>query len=508
MLNGIAARKGDPLTPVIVKETDRPAPVSTTSREHQRRVPGPDARRTPSCAHYPHGTLAAQLFGYVSEVSKQELKQASRSASSPATRSARPGVEARVRRATSAATPGLQRLRVDSLGSPQRLGRSRAAAAARATPSRLTLDLRLQKAAQQRARLRHPARARLELLRLLGRERRRDRRARPARRLGARARVGADVQPRRLLGPRHDEGARGAGADAGHRARRRTTRRSNRALVGGYPPGSTFKPVTAIAAMQQHLVSPYAPEPCTRLVHVAARTAGTRSSRTGIRTSTRRSTCRPRSRSRATRTSTGSATRSTSCPRARPSAAGVGEQLRLRPPHRHRRRARGGGLLPTPEWRQQHVQGPTTRQALEAGRLDPARDRPEGPARHAAADGALLRADRERRQARDAAPAARASSSRAPAAPRRTRPRRPPQQINIDPARARRRARGAARGDARPVRDVDRPSSAASRSTIAGKTGTAEKAVDPGRRDRAAVQPVVVVRLRARTTTRRSSSAR
>jgi penicillin-binding protein 2 len=37
----------------------------------------------------------------------------------------------------------------------------------------------------------------------------------------------------------------------------------DRALVAGYPPGSTFKPVTAIAAMQQHLVSPYSTEACT-----------------------------------------------------------------------------------------------------------------------------------------------------------------------------------------------------------------------------------------------------
>ena len=44
------------------------------------------------------------------------------------------------------------------------------------------------------------------------------------------------------------------------------------------------------------------------------------------------------------------------------------------------------------------------RPPLEAGRLDPARDRPEGHARLAAADGALLRAARERRQARHAAP--------------------------------------------------------------------------------------------------------
>src|SRR5262249_35255943 len=37
----------------------------------------------------------------------------------------------------------------------------------------------------------------------------------------------------------------------------------NRATDVLYPPGSTFKPVTAIAAMQEHLVSPYSSLPCT-----------------------------------------------------------------------------------------------------------------------------------------------------------------------------------------------------------------------------------------------------
>ena len=37
----------------------------------------------------------------------------------------------------------------------------------------------------------------------------------------------------------------------------------NRAMQATYPPGSVFKPVTAIAAMQAHLVSPYAYLPCT-----------------------------------------------------------------------------------------------------------------------------------------------------------------------------------------------------------------------------------------------------
>jgi penicillin-binding protein 2 len=41
----------------------------------------------------------------------------------------------------------------------------------------------------------------------------------------------------------------------------------DRAVQATYPPGSTFKPVTALAAMQEHLVSPYAYLPCTGTYH-------------------------------------------------------------------------------------------------------------------------------------------------------------------------------------------------------------------------------------------------
>ena len=37
----------------------------------------------------------------------------------------------------------------------------------------------------------------------------------------------------------------------------------NRAIDASYPPGSTFKPVTALAAMQEHLMTPYEIIPCT-----------------------------------------------------------------------------------------------------------------------------------------------------------------------------------------------------------------------------------------------------
>ena len=37
----------------------------------------------------------------------------------------------------------------------------------------------------------------------------------------------------------------------------------NRVTQVAYPPGSTWKPVTALAAMQEHLLSPYSSIQCT-----------------------------------------------------------------------------------------------------------------------------------------------------------------------------------------------------------------------------------------------------
>ena len=47
----------------------------------------------------------------------------------------------------------------------------------------------------------------------------------------------------------------------------------NRAIDAAYPPGSTFKPVTALAAMQEHLVTPTEQLACTPVYTATARGA-------------------------------------------------------------------------------------------------------------------------------------------------------------------------------------------------------------------------------------------
>ena len=93
-------------------------------------------------------------------------------------------------------------------------------------------------------------------------------------------------------------------------------------------------------------------------------------------------------------------------------ASGVGGEVRLRAQDRRRRRPRVARVAADARVAQASFHGQdrpgqlADRQPVEARRLDPAGDRAEGPARHAAADGPLLLADRQRRQARAAAPGA------------------------------------------------------------------------------------------------------
>ena len=211
MLRGIKPREGDPVTPVVVREdVKRTAPISYLT-EHQDEFPGVDITDT-FIRYYPHGDLAAQLLGYVNEISPEQLKRLKDKGYAGGDKIG--AVGGRGRRTTR-----YLRGRAGPRAAARRLARPAAQPAPDQAPAapgesvRLTIDSALQRAAEDaiayginRRMLNHQWRGR----------RRRDRRARPARRRDPRARLVPDLLPARLHRSRDDEEARGAGPDAVH----------------------------------------------------------------------------------------------------------------------------------------------------------------------------------------------------------------------------------------------------------------------------------------------------
>ena len=481
MLSGIESRKGDPLTPVTVKEGIHKDQYNYLS-EHKDQFPG--LQLTDSfIRHYPYGATASQLLGYVSEISPQELKHAK-----PGYRAGdkigQTGIESSFD-AYLRGQPGLSKLRVDSLGNPRgTLTPTNLPQAGQRDPP----DDRRSAATGRAGRAddRHAACQGVQLLRLLGRERRRDRRARPEGRLGARARVGADVRPERLLRARDDEAARCAGPHAGDGV--------DRELPVTQP--CDRRPVSArldVQAGDRDRRDAGEPDPTVvdapvhGQLHRAGRQVGPEAGlqqlgpgrehgdgpADGARVLVRHLLLRARQ----------PVLRAAG--RARPPPAGLGGTVRLRKDVGARRRSRGAGppadsrVAPEDVHEGNRQVLLARRLALEAGRLDPARDRPEGPARDAVADGPLLRAARERRQARHAARPgghrAAGGGGRCAASAGTAQP----QPINVDPG-----ALAVVRQGLLEATHASFGTSAAVFGNfpipIAGKTGTAEKSVDPG----------------------------
>jgi penicillin-binding protein 2 len=264
ILREIGKRRGDPLTPATVKESAREAQV-VYIYEHVQDFPGVTVART-FLRHYPHGTLAAQVLGYVTEVSREELKHDSKHLYKPGDEIGQTGVEAAYD-SFLRGVPGEERLRVDSLG--RQRGKLKLIAAPRAGHRlRLTLDLRLQEAAES-ALADGIANAR------------------------AQGHWAADGGAIVALDPRNGAVLALASSptyapslysgrislrklrDAGltpKTARLKNYPALDRAISGTYPPGSTFKPVTALAAMEEHVVSPYQDLLCTGFYKVAGQT--------------------------------------------------------------------------------------------------------------------------------------------------------------------------------------------------------------------------------------------
>jgi penicillin-binding protein 2 len=255
----IEKRHGDPVTPVVVK-----ANVDDHERdyllEHRRDFSGVDVHEA-YLRQYPHGMLSAQLVGFVGEISRQQLERRAKGGFRPGDRIGQTGLEAAYD-AYLRGAPGEAQLRVDSHGKARSDVRvTRAFQPGKAV--RTTIDLDLQHAAE-RALQRWTTAARTQ-----------DCHGCWASNGGAI--VALDPRDGGVLAlaslPTYNPALYTGRVDPRklHRAgllNDATARRLNypgldRATQGVYPAGSTWKPVTALAAMQEHLISPYTPIDCT-----------------------------------------------------------------------------------------------------------------------------------------------------------------------------------------------------------------------------------------------------
>jgi penicillin-binding protein 2 len=250
----VVLRAGDPLTPVTVKESVHEDQVAYLY-EHQEEFPGVDIAQT-YLRSYPHQALAAQLLGHVGEVTPAQVKHGAKLDYRPGDKIGQAGVEASFD-SFLRGVPGIAQLRVDSLGRPRSdLQLTRPPKGGETV--RLTLDAGLQRAAQQAldygisiAHADHQWYADGGAIVALDPNDGSVLALASAPTFKPSVYVGR-VDPQKLA-PLVNAAV----------AQKDNYPGLDRALEGQYPAGSVFKPVTALAALQEHVVAPYQTLPCT-----------------------------------------------------------------------------------------------------------------------------------------------------------------------------------------------------------------------------------------------------
>jgi penicillin-binding protein 2 len=255
----VRRQSGDPLSPVTVKEEAREDEVQYLL-EHESELPGVQTADT-YVRSYPFQSLGAHVLGYVGEIGPDQLKRLRKDGYELGDKIGQGGVESTYDRYLRG-RPGRSQLRVDSMGRPR----------SDVTPTRdphagyslrLTLDIDLQRAAER------ALRDAVEFARTQdckgcwmangGALIAMDPRTGEIRALASnptyqpRVYVGRQ-KPRELAPLVNQRAAEAANFPA-----------LDRVTQGLYPPGSTFKPVTALAAMQEHILAPYSTQPCTSI---------------------------------------------------------------------------------------------------------------------------------------------------------------------------------------------------------------------------------------------------
>jgi penicillin-binding protein 2 len=235
---------GDMLDPVIVR-SQAPTPMLTYLEERAGDFPGVTLARS-YVREYPHGSLATQLLGYVGQDTHSAGDVVGQT-----------GIEAEFNTYLRGVA-GAARLRVDSLGRP-RSARTLTTLPQPGATVRLTIDSGLQVAAE------NALQDGIQLARNNG-QWAADGGAIVA--LNPRdgsilALASAPTYDPSVYTGRVTNGALAARGLVPKTALAKNYPALDRAVAGAYPPGSTFKPLTAIAALEEHLIRPYAFYPCT-----------------------------------------------------------------------------------------------------------------------------------------------------------------------------------------------------------------------------------------------------
>lgn len=237
----------DPLTPIVVQRGLRQDQIFYL-REHNAQFPGVRLAHS-YLRKYPYQSLGAQVLGYVGQISAEEYKTMRSRGYQPTDSIGQAGIEATYDTYLRG-KDGKAQLTVDSLGRPK----GPITPLVGATPGealRLTIDIGLQRAAERALvygiQLAHNASFTA---------------ANGGAIVAMDPRNGAILamasyptyQPSIFVG-RKDPQKLAPLLDA-KAADLANHPGINRAINAAYPPGSTFKPVTALAAMQEHLVTP------------------------------------------------------------------------------------------------------------------------------------------------------------------------------------------------------------------------------------------------------------
>jgi penicillin-binding protein 2 len=203
-------------------------------QENQDRFPGVTVQRV-FVRRYPHGTLAAHILGNVGEISEEQLKEPSYKGLQPGDEIGQEGVEDTYDRFLRG-KPGLTRIQVDALGQPTRNGQLASQPPVPGDNLKLSIDSKVQEAgeAAMAARGLHGGFITMDVHtgEILG--------------LGSYPTFDPSVFTRPMTQAQVNALYRDPVAAP----------LTDRATSGLYPTGSTFKPITAIAALESGNLTP------------------------------------------------------------------------------------------------------------------------------------------------------------------------------------------------------------------------------------------------------------